>query len=231
VAFTIPYEADPTEEHSADEQTLWRLEARAETAGVDYSAQFEVPVFRTAQSRPDFEPETDDWASREPSEDLLTELSREDIVKQWLPEGGYALNFPAARHKKAAWGLTLFTLLWTGITALLIHLEAGIFFTLVWGFFDLLLLLGVLDLWLERRRVECRPEELVLAGGILGLGKTRRILRSSIASIKPERGMQAGNKLYYRIVVETTAGESHVAATKLGSLSLARRIIEEMSLT
>ena len=158
-------------------------------------------------------------------------MSSENITKEWLREGGYALNFPPARHKGAAAALTFFTLLWTGITALLIYLDAGLLFPIIFGFFNLLLILGVLDLWLERRRVECRPEELVLSGGILGLGKTRHIPRSTIAGIKPVRGMQSGKKLYYRILVETVDGKSHLAATKLGNLSLAKRVIEEMSLT
>lgn len=231
VSFVIPYEAEPTEERSADDETLWRLEARAETRGIDYSAQFEVPVFRTADSRPDFEPEESVWGEAESPEEVLAELSSENITKEWLPEGGYALDFPPARHKGAATLLTLFTLIWSGFTALLIYLDAGILFPAIFGFFNLLLFLGMLDLWLERRRVECRPEELVLSGGILGLGKSRHIPRSSIAGIKPVRGMQSGKKLYYRIMVETVDGKSHLAATKLGSLSLAKRVIEEMSLT
>ena len=114
---------------------------------------------------------------------------------------------------------------------MLIHLDAGLFFPVIFGFFNLLLLLGVLDMWLERRRVECRPEELVLSVGILGLGKTHRIPRSTVMSIKPVRGMQSGKKLFYRVVVETSDGKSHLAATKLENLSVARKVIEEMSLT
>jgi predicted aspartyl protease len=43
--------------------------------------------------------------------------------------------------------------------------------------------------------------------------------------------MQSGKKLYYRVVVETADGKSHLAATKLDNLSIARRVIEELSLT
>lgn len=231
VSFTIPYEAEPTEERSADDQTLWRLEVTAETAGIDFSAQFEVPVFRTADSRPDIEPEEDPWTAGETQEDLQVDLSSERIGKDWLPEGGFALTFAPARQKGAALAVTLFTVLWTGFTALLIHLDAGLVFPILFGLFNLLLLFAVLDLWLESRRVECRPEELVLSGGILGLGKTRRIPRSTISNIKAVRGMQSGKKLFYRVVVETADGKSHLAATKLDNLSVARRVIEEMSLT
>jgi hypothetical protein len=231
VSFTIPFEAEPTEERSADDETLWRLEVAAETAGIDFSAQFEVPVFRTADSRPDIEPEKSPWPTEETQEDIQINLGRESIGKDWLPEGGFVLTFAPARQKGAALAVTLFTLLWTGFTALLIHLEAGLFFPILFGLFNLLLLFAVLDLWLESRRVECRPEELVLSGGLLGMGKTRHIPRSAITGIKPVRGMQSGKKLYYRVVVETADGKSHLAATKLDNLSVARRVIEEMSLT
>jgi hypothetical protein len=38
--------------------------------------------------------------------------------------------------------------------------------------------------------------------------------------------MQAGNKLFYRIQITTQDDKQHIAATKLDSLSLARRIID-----
>jgi hypothetical protein len=231
VSFSIPYEAEPTEERSAEDETLWRLGVQAETPGIDFSARFEVPVFRTTDSRPDTEPEESAWSMEETQEDLQVDLSSEKIGKDWLPEGGFVLTFAPARQKGAALAVTLFTLLWTGFTALLIHLDAGLLFPIIFGLFNLLLLLAVLDLWLESRRVECRPEELVLSGSILGLGKTRRIPRSTISGIKAVRGMQSGKKLFYRVVVETADGKSHLAATKLNNLSVARRVIEEMSLT
>ena len=181
--------------------------------------------------RPAIEPEEDPWTAGETQEDLQVDLSSERIGKGWLPEGGFALTFAPARQKGAALAVTLFTVLWTGFTALLIHLDAGLVFPILFGLFNLLLLFAVLDLWLESRRVECRPEELVLSGGILGLGKTRRIPRSTISNIKAVRGMQSGKKLFYRVVVETADGKSHLAATKLDNLSVARRVIEEMSLT
>jgi len=113
-----------------------------------------------------------------------------------------------------------------GFNALLIALDAPIFFPIIWGFFSLLILLGTLDLWFEHRTIEVHPEHLVLTGGILGLGKTHEIQRSAIRGIKPIRGMQAGNKLFYRIQITTVDDKKHIAATKLDSLSLARHVID-----
>ncbi|NHZ73762.1 MAG: DUF3592 domain-containing protein, partial [Nitrospirae bacterium] len=174
VAFDIPFEAEPTEERSADDETLWRLEVTAETAGIDYSAQFELPVFRTADSRPEVAAEESPWPAEEP-QNVLVDLGRERIGKDWLSEGGFALSFAPARHKGAAWGLTLFTLLWTGFTALLIHLEAGLFFPIIWGLFNLLL----------------KPE-LITVDGVMQLPTTAFLdnastQRVAFARLTPER--------------------------------------------
>ena len=136
------------------------------------------------------------------------------------------MTFDAARHKGAALGLTAFLALWLGFNYLLVHLNAPIFFPIIWGIFSLLILLGVLDLWFERRSIEVHPDHLVLTGGILGLGKTHEIQRSTIHEIKPVRGMQAGNKLFYRVQISTLDDKKHIAATKLDNLSLARHIVD-----
>jgi hypothetical protein len=226
IEFLIPYDASPTEERSDDDQVLWRLEVEAEVPGVDYSAQFEVPVFKTAESRP--EAEEDDihieaWGGPSAAVPDLPELG---IDSELLPTGGRRLIFGAARHKGAAASLTGFLAIWLAINYLLFVLDAPIFFSIIWALFSLLLVYGTLDLWFERRTIEVHPEHLVLQGGIFGLGKPREIQRSAIREIKPVRGMQAGNKLFYRIQLTTQDDKKHIAATKLDSLSLARRVID-----
>lgn len=54
VLFSIPYECLPTDEANARDQTIWRLKVSAKTPGLDYSSTFEVPVFKTAESDPNF---------------------------------------------------------------------------------------------------------------------------------------------------------------------------------
>lgn len=46
VDFHIPDDLSPTELFPEDDRTLWRLEVAAKLKGVDYAAQFEVPVYR-----------------------------------------------------------------------------------------------------------------------------------------------------------------------------------------
>jgi hypothetical protein len=228
VLFAIPYDSEPTEERSDDDEILWRLEVEAETTGIDYAAKFQVPVFKTADSQADFELEDSVQASHLSAQDPIALLASEGIRKEFLPTGGYALLFPAARHKGAALGLTAFFALWTAITFFLFVSDAPLLFPIVFGLFDLLMLWAVLDIWFDQRHIEVKPDRLLLSGGIFGRGKTREILRSHITAIRPIRGMQAGDKLYYRIEVTTQDGKKHLAASKLGGLTLARQVVEEM---
>jgi hypothetical protein len=46
VYFSIPSDLPPTELFPEDDRIVWRLEVSASVPGIDYTAQFEVPVFK-----------------------------------------------------------------------------------------------------------------------------------------------------------------------------------------
>jgi len=50
VVFSIPHDCWPSDDQNRDDQTIWRLTASAKVPGIDYSATFEVPVFKTART-------------------------------------------------------------------------------------------------------------------------------------------------------------------------------------
>ncbi len=54
VLFAIPHDSLQTDDSDSINQIVWRLEVTAEVPGVDYHSQFEVPVYRTAESSRDF---------------------------------------------------------------------------------------------------------------------------------------------------------------------------------
>ena len=227
VEFTIPYSASPTDDSNSDNEFLWRLQVEAEVPGVDYHATFDVPVFRTEESRadPDDDRDHDPWPAEDPP---TLDLGPYGIESELLFSGARRLTIRAARHKGPALGLTFFMVLWLGFNYLLIHLDAPIFFPILWGLFSLLIFFGVLDLWFERRIIEVHSDRLLLQGGIFGLGRPKEIQMSEIREISPIRGMQSGNKLYYRVQVTTLDDKKHIAATKLENLSLAQALIESM---
>jgi hypothetical protein len=46
VVFQVPADGQPSDDTDSNDQTVWRLVASAKVPGIDYSATFEVPVFR-----------------------------------------------------------------------------------------------------------------------------------------------------------------------------------------
>jgi hypothetical protein len=228
IDFQIPFDSSPTEERSDDDEILWRLQVEAEVPGVDYTSQFEVPVFHTADSREDPAPAADSEVWGVEAEPVI-DLAQYGIDSELLSTGAHRLTFRAARHKGPALSLTGFLVLWLGFNYLLIYLDAPIFFPIIWGLFSILIFLGTLDLWFERRMVETHSDRLVLIGGMLGLKRVREIQRTEIREISPIRGMQSGNKLFYRIQITTQDDKKHTAATKLDNLSLAREVIARLT--
>ncbi len=47
ISFTIPQDAQPCDERFSSNAYYWRLRVEAEVPGIDYAAEFELPVFRT----------------------------------------------------------------------------------------------------------------------------------------------------------------------------------------
>ena len=57
VVFEIPADREPSDESNPNDQIVWRLTASAKVPGIDYSANFDVPVFRTAENDANAAPE------------------------------------------------------------------------------------------------------------------------------------------------------------------------------
>ena len=66
IAIPIPADARQTDERDSSDRVIWRLAITADVPGVDYSATFEVPVFRTAESDTPLTPE--ELAALEPGQ-------------------------------------------------------------------------------------------------------------------------------------------------------------------
>lgn len=168
VRFLIPPEQPSTDEEDSDNRLLWRLRARMAVPGVDFSAAFEVPVFRTAESPAPGETAGDDGtavmaldeagnaipdpAAPDPAKTGEV-LRRTGVLTAPAPGGGMALVFPMFRHPGMALGTLAITAVWGGVVALLVHLGAPLFFPLVFGLFLLLLVWMTLEVCFGSSRV------------------------------------------------------------------------------
>lgn len=207
IAFRIPADAQPSESSSPRDQITWRLEVSASVPGVDYASVFEVPVFRTPASELPLS-QSEDGSS---AEQLLRRPDYRQppdsrIVVTQHPRGT-EIVFSAARNPGAAIGLTLFTMLWTCVVVALVYAGAPMVFPIVFGFFELLLVIGTLQLWFGVSRVTANPDTLVIADGYIYAGRERRFGAEEVTDVTTTIGMQAGSRPYYDVVIRFKHGK------------------------
>ncbi|HQE83137.1 MAG TPA: DUF3592 domain-containing protein [Candidatus Hydrogenedentes bacterium] len=212
VQFTIPFDAQGTSDDDPNDRILWRLEAEAATAGVDYKAQFEVPVFKTADSREDFVAHETPLAAYQTPSELDEELRAAGILRTTLVSGGRRYEFPMARLKGTAAIITVFFAIWVGAIVLMVVVGAPILFTAVFCFFGFLIGCVVLDLWFGAQRLEANFQVLTVTSSMLGFAKKRAFYYADIEAVKVSSDMQSGNKTYYSVEITTTDGGTYSIA-------------------
>ena len=202
VAFRLPRDVVPSDGSDSRNKVTWRLQVSAELPGVNYDSQFDVPVFRTSASDQPLSSEearlTHAAAYQQPADSriLVTATRR-----------GTEILFPAARNLGAATSLTLFLVLWLGGVGLQLYFRAPLIFPIVTGLFAVLFLVAVLDLWLQVSRVTVGPAAVSWATGYIAPGREHTVSASEIADVTAVMGMQAGNTVYYDVVLMRKAGK------------------------
>jgi hypothetical protein len=212
VSFRLPFDAPPTRSDNPNDRIVWRLEASARLAGVDYDEQFEVPVAATLPGKtPALEPQTAPVPA--PSR---PETSR--IVVEPDPAGGTRFVLPAGRNFQATLVTALFSSIFCGGAALFFFLVRsglrgnpfGIFVTSVIGVvlvpFTLLMVLITLHTGFLRTSVVAGPAGLSVACRLLGLSWSLAAPSREIGDIAPKVGMQVGMTPYYDLKIARATG-------------------------
>jgi hypothetical protein len=198
--FLIPYDNRASCDEDSRSTINWRVEVEGEFQGVDYSTQFEVPVFKTDASSLDVrEPvpaaETLDHA-------LLGggPLEGSKVQVTALPADGVALYFPPARNKGGAISVTVFAAIWGGVTWFLTqHADAPVMMTGIFWFFEVLMVCGALSMWFSSMRVRAGQRGLVVKGGLFGLGREKTLTMSEIDYVKIDVSSQQNSNVSYRL--------------------------------
>ncbi|PLX99918.1 MAG: hypothetical protein C0624_12860 [Desulfuromonas sp.] len=219
----VPRGGSPWDDTNPSDQTLWRLEVRAEVPGVDYLVHFEIPVFSYAPAQSHQDPPF----PREES-DLQSFASKEKIRISSEPGGELRIVAPMARRLGAALGLTAFTAIWSGFLWFMLAQKAPLIFSLLFGFFELILIVATLDLWFTRTVITVDTHGLRRRSGLFGIGRTKTWTRDNIKSFHVERGMQAGNKLYQTIKLHTAQGSKKSLLRRISSRRHAEQLIARL---
>jgi hypothetical protein len=221
VDVTLPHDQPLTDTSlENDRRTItWRLDVAGECPGPDFWGRFELPVFTRAAA-----PATGDGDTPAPRPDpsLLDAraLAARGIDYRREARGTETWTFRRARHKGVALGLTVFSLIWTVASVALYLVDAPLVMPIVFTLFDVLIVWWTLSLWFTEHRVALDRGLLTITKRGLLPAKTVEVPLQWVRNIAAKRGMQAGNKLYYDLKVETPEG-THTAASSLGDYDLA----------
>ena len=202
VHFNIPYELPASE--GGNPAIVWRLEISADIPGVDYHAQFEVPVFKTEASAAAAPPLKDPTAAFQPPP-ANTRIRVRD-----LPDG-VEVYFPPARGVAGIAILLGFAVVWNLFLWLMIAKKAPVFFPIIWGLFDALLLLLLASALLHSVKVVARRGGVEVFHRMLLPTCTRRLSWSDIHEIKTRVESHAGAKTWHGIVISTHEGREYSA--------------------
>ena len=233
VLFQIPYKCKPTDESDENNEILWKLTASAKTPGLDFSTSFDVPVFKTDESDPDFVVDRELIKEYSVKEDPDRDLREAGVRKTISPTGeGIRLVFPMARTPGMASILTLMGCVFGAVPVVMYHLEApliaNIIFGVVFGAFGLLFFLGGVETWFYRSVVDVSRSKMTVAGGLFGFGRPRRITASEIEKFVPKSRMSSGQgqskKTYYDIDVILASGKKITAGKRI----LGKRLVESV---
>jgi hypothetical protein len=237
VDFAIPSDAYLTDLDNPSDQVFWVLHAQADVPGIDYSDDFELPVFKTsssidqshaASSADGFEPSSE---STSDSNTVPVAAPAQTKVVISSQEGGTEFYFPAFRTPSRAAFLVIFTAIWTGVVYFLFHSSAPWFFAAVFGFFDLILILAMFHVVLGTSRIRVGNGELSCVSRVLGIGSTKRFSFSEIeAIVAVTSGQQGGTQgqSMYAIRLRTKTGRRVTLADEITSRQEARWIVSQI---
>jgi hypothetical protein len=228
VLFGIPFDSRPTDDTDSNNEVLWRLEVKAKVPGIDYSSRFDVPVYKTPASSPDFKLDESAVAPYQEEPDADSIIRNAGIRIEPLTGGGTRLHFSPARHLGSAWGLTGFFAIWVAFLILMLKTHAPLFFPILFGVVAVFVLFGVLRLWFASWTIETERNGLILVSRFLGWTREQKLNRSDIKDIGAIPGMRSGNTLFHDIKLSLQDGKILTAAGRLASQAEAQAVIRKI---
>jgi hypothetical protein len=218
VDVAVPPDQPATTLESDEDKIYWRLEAAAECPGPDFWSKFELPVFATGETpQPGEAPVLASASSERPANRKLAALG---IDYERMPQGGEAWTFRRGQHRAVGAGITLFAAIWGVAGVALLFSDAPIVIPIFFLIADALIVWCALSLWFTEYRVTLDRGLLTLARRGFMARAPLEIPQQWIKQVRAKRGMQAGNKLFYDLVVETADG-NHTAASSLSDYDVA----------
>jgi hypothetical protein len=232
VLFQIPYECRQTDDGDPSNIFLWSLEVTAKMPGLDYCAEFNVPVFKTPESDPHFVVDRNLLAKYIAPENPDRDLRDAGVVKTSSPTGdGCRFVFPMARCPRISILATLTSAVFFVAPILWLCLDfefIAIPFAVVFGLVAAMLSIVAVNLWFYRSVVDASHRGLTVAGGLFGRGSPQWIEASEVAKIETVSHLKSEKLMYYDLVIVCRGGERLTAGKRLPGHRLAVSVVRQI---
>jgi len=226
VEFVLPADAYETDGHNPSDSVYWELHARADVPGVDFSDNYELPVFRTQASAAVASASAESFAASPATSEAQPQVEspapapaathivyRED-------EQGTSFYFPPLRNHAQAVGVVAFTTIWSVVVYFLwIDQHAPWFFRIVFSLFEILVGYMLLNVVFGSALIRVREGVLQIRRAILGVGSFQQIPLSEVASISPLSQGQANSSGEVLYGIDIKKSDGHEIKVVVNSLS------------
>lgn len=207
IEIAVPADGEPTNGEGG-RQIYWRLSVDAEVPGIDYSATFDVPVFRTAFSS-DFRPHAATAPAGPPREPRY-------YVERDGPHG-HEFYFRAFRSPSLAFGSLGFSIVWIAAIVFMRFIDIPRIIPILCGLIAIPLVLSMLRLFFESRTIVLAPDRIVICRRMLWPSE-KSIVHADVAGVSAvPASANSSARPYYHVDVRTTAGKRIRAATNIRS--------------
>ena len=191
VQIAIPYGLSGSDSSDPDNRIHWHLLVSADLPGVDFQADFAVPVFVTEKSKSDWTREkVDEMADQErksgsPPEQPRVESGVKPVMTRPTRSGGMEYIFRIGMPLKMAMGLTLTAVLvCAGSFGLYLWLGELGPFAVIPGIVGFLFLLAAAAAWTFKSRVLIENGWVSVRKSLLGIPLIRKIPFSEITQVR-----------------------------------------------
>jgi hypothetical protein len=229
VAFYIAPDTPASDNANRNNEIIWRLAAAAQTAAGPFDAQFEVPVFKVAETAEQRRLAESVRAAehRQVASYVHPEASR--ITIHLTPGGATEVYFPPLRSPGAALATAAFTTIWSVCLWLMHFMHVPRFFVIGWGFFEAILVLILLSMF-AAVRVRVGEGAVTIVKSLAGIVCSRReIAAGDVSSVAVAPGMTSGNTVYYQLRITYGGGRRYDFADGIGDKREADWLADQIS--
>jgi hypothetical protein len=245
VEFTIPSDALQTDHDNPNDQIQWSLKVNADVPGMNYSDEFELPVFRKAPS-PDAPTPAPagqtNWSFESPSgsqnatpSETSAEVPEPELHRVAVTDSPQGLEF-YFRAGRNLFRAVLFVAVAAGCGALLYAMlrmpqRQPIFALLIVGLLTFVSTMASIHTALTSTRIVVGNGVISWRRSVLGIGRTQRMQIADVASILAVTSIQqasSSGSTLYSLRLQTNSGKNHTLVDEIASRQEARWIVSEI---